>query len=85
MHQICPVAIIQAFRKHDFDRRTIMALREKVTEAMLLRNPIPADKVFDKKHPYHYKDFQDNLFAKDFAAGVVMPQAKKEYLKRYFA
>lgn len=40
-----------------------MALREKVTEAMLLRNPIPADKVFDKKHPYHYKDFKDNLFA----------------------
>jgi hypothetical protein len=39
-----------------------MALREKVTEAMLLRYPIPADKVFDQKHPYHYKDFKDNLF-----------------------
>lgn len=39
-----------------------MALREKVTEAMLLHNPIPADQVFDTKHPYHYKDCTDNVF-----------------------
>ena len=50
-----------------------MALREKVAKAILLRNPIPADKVFDKKHPYHYKDFRDNLF------GTIGDQALQSY------
>lgn len=39
-----------------------MALREKITQAMLLYCPIPTEKVFDGKHPYHYKNYADNLF-----------------------
>lgn len=52
-----------------------MALREKVTAAMLQHAPIPEDKVFDEKHPYHYKNLSDNLYQ------VMGAQAQLSYSK----
>lgn len=39
-----------------------MSVRKKVTEAIGKAMGIPEDKIFDKNHPYHYKNYQDNLF-----------------------
>ena len=44
-----------------FDRRIIMALREKVTESILKYSVIPEEKA-GKKRRFYYKNYVDNLY-----------------------
>ena len=44
-----------------FDRRIIVALREKVTESISKYSVIPEEKA-DKKRRFYYKNYEDNLY-----------------------